>query len=105
MATGFGVPYEFNGKKVTRGKTKVGTTSTMRKSFERLVEAAEDHNAAKKDGNSAAPASHVHGKYSIPDCVKLLKSAKNDGFLNSHHFSYALEMLKDEQNRVLLISL
>jgi len=34
-----------------------------------------------------------------------LKSAKDDGFINGQQFSYALEMLKDEQNRVLLITL
>ncbi|KEH37806.1 hypothetical protein MTR_2g047922 [Medicago truncatula] len=54
------------GEKVTKGKAKVGTTTTMRKTFER---------------------------------------AKDDGFLNGQQFSYALEMLKDEQNRVLLMTL
>jgi hypothetical protein len=91
------------GEKVAKGRAKVGTASTMRKTFERLVEAAEDHNEVEKAGIAAT--SHVHGQYSIPDCVKLLKNAKDEGFLNSQQFSYTLEMLKDEQNRVLLISL
>ncbi|CAJ2646006.1 unnamed protein product [Trifolium pratense] len=91
------------GEKAAKGRAKVGTASAMRKTFERLVEAAEDHNDVEKAG--IATTSHVHGQYSIPDCVKLLKKAKDEGFLNSQQFSYALEMLKDEQNRVLLISL
>jgi len=91
------------GEKVTKGKAKVGTTTTMRKTFERLVEAAEDHNEVEKA--QIAATCHVHGEYSIPDCVKLLKSAKDDGFFNGQQFSYDLEMLKDEQNRVLLITL
>ncbi|XP_045816045.1 uncharacterized protein LOC123909273 [Trifolium pratense] len=91
------------GEKAAKGRAKVGTTLAMRKTFERLVEAAEDHNDVEKAGIAAT--SHVHGQYSIPDCVKLLKKAKDEGFLNSQQFSYALEMLKDEQNRVLLISL
>jgi hypothetical protein len=65
---------------------------------ESTYEAAEDHNEVERVGISAT--SHVHGQYSILDCVKLLKNAKDEGFLNTHQFSYALEMLKDEQNRV-----
>ncbi|KEH19292.1 hypothetical protein MTR_8g446440 [Medicago truncatula] len=91
------------GEKVTKGKAKVGTTTTMRRTFERLVEAAEGHNEVEKA--QIAATSHVHGEYSILDCVKLLKSAKDDGFLNGQQFSHALEMLKDEQNRVLLVTL
>jgi hypothetical protein len=77
------------GEKVAKGNAKVGTSLTMRKTFERLVEAAEDHNEVEKAGIAAT--SHVHGQYSIPDCVKLLKSAKDEGFLNGQQFSYALE--------------
>jgi len=90
-------------EKVTKGKAKVGTTTTMRITFERLVDATEGHNEVEKAKIVAT--SHVHGQYSIPDCVKLLKSAKEDGFLNGQQFSYALEMLKDEQNQVLLVTL
>ncbi|CAJ2635820.1 unnamed protein product [Trifolium pratense] len=91
------------GDKGTRGKTKVGTATTMKNTFERLVQAAESHNEVEKA--EIAASSHVHGQYSIPDCVKILKSVKEDGLLDGQQFSYALEMLKDESNRILLISL
>jgi len=89
------------GVKVIKGKTKVGTTTTLRKTFEQLVEANEGHNDVEKA--QIATISHIHGQYSIPYCVNLLKSEKVEGFLNGQQFSYALEMLKDDQNRVLLI--
>jgi hypothetical protein len=91
------------GEKGTRGKAKVGTATTMRNTFERLVQAAESHNEVEKAGIEAT--SHVHGQYSIPDCVKILKSVKEDGLLDGQQFSYALEMLKDESNRIILMSL
>ncbi|GAU28757.1 hypothetical protein TSUD_372660 [Trifolium subterraneum] len=87
----------------TRGKTKIGTAPTMRKTLERLVEAAEGHNEVEKAEIEAR--SHVNGQYSIPACVAILKTAKEEGFLNGQQFIYALELLKDEQNRVLMISL
>lgn len=91
------------GEKVTKGKTKVGTATTMRNTFERLVQAAEGHNEIEKA--EIAATSNVLGQYSIPDCVTILKSAKEEGHLNNRQFSYALEMLKDEDNRILLMSL
>lgn len=48
--------------------------------------------------------SHINGQYSILTCVEILKNAKKR-LLNGQQFSYVLEMRKDEQNRVLLISL
>ncbi|KEH30419.1 hypothetical protein MTR_4g069400 [Medicago truncatula] len=36
------------GEKVTKGKIKVGTATTMRNTFERLVQAAEGHNEIEK---------------------------------------------------------
>ncbi|AES68815.1 hypothetical protein MTR_3g015590 [Medicago truncatula] len=92
------------GVKVTKGKTKAGTTTTMRITFERLVQAAEGHNEIEKA--EIAATSNVLGQYSIPDCViTILKCAKEEGHLNSRQFSYALEKLKDEDNRILLMSL
>lgn len=91
------------GEKVTKGKAKVGSAVTMRNTFERLVQAAESHNEVEKA--EIAATSNVHGQYSIPDCVKILKSVKEEGLLNGQQFSYALELLKDENNRILLMSL
>ncbi|XP_045800098.1 L10-interacting MYB domain-containing protein-like [Trifolium pratense] len=91
------------GEKGTKVKTKVATATTMRSTFERLVQAAESHNEVEKA--EIAATSHVHGQYSIPDCVNILKSLKEEGLLDGQQFSYALEMLKDESNRILLMSL
>ena len=90
-------------EKAGKSKAKVGTAPTMRKTLERLVQAAENHNEIEKAEIEAT--SHVNGKYSIPTCVAILKSAKEEGLLDGKQFSYALEMLKDEQNRVLLMTL
>jgi len=90
-------------EKAAKSKAKVGTAPTMRKILERLVQAAENHNEVEKAEIEAT--SHVNGKYSIPTCVAILKSAKEEGLLDGKQFSYALEMLKDEQNRVLLMTL
>jgi hypothetical protein len=91
------------GEKGTKVKTKVGTATTMRNTMERLVQAAESHNEVEKAEIVAT--SHVHGQYSIPDCVKILKSLKEEGLLDGQQFIYGLEMLKDESNRILLMSL
>ncbi|CAI8589928.1 unnamed protein product [Vicia faba] len=91
------------GEKVTKDKTKVGTASTMRNTLERLVQAGEGHDEIEKAENTVM--FHVHEQYSILDCVKILKSVKEEGFLDGQQFSYALEMLKDENNIILLMSL
>lgn len=79
--------------KSTKGKEKVVTT---------LVQAESQNEVGK---NEIAATSHANVDYSIPDCVKVLKGAKEAGLLNGREFSYALEMLRDDQTRVLLISL
>ena len=71
--------------------------------MERLVEAAENHNEAEKD--EIAATSHVHGQYSIPECIQVLKNLKEEGRLDGRQFSYAVDLIKDSQNRVILMSL
>lgn len=90
-------------EKATKSKAKVGTAPAMRKTLERLVQVAENHNEVEKVEIEAR--SHFNEKYSIPICVAILKSAKEEGLLDGKQFSYALEMIKDEQNRVLLMTL
>ncbi|XP_057420450.1 uncharacterized protein LOC130714557 [Lotus japonicus] len=90
-----------NNNKVTMGKGKVGTATAMRKSSERLVEAAEIHNEAKKEETAAI----FHDQYSIPECIRVLISLKEKGRLDQRQFIYALELLKDDHNRVILMSL
>lgn len=62
------------GDKVAKGKSKVGTATAMRKTLERLVQAAESHNEVEKE--ELAATSHLHGQYSIPNCVEVLKPLK-----------------------------
>jgi len=76
------------GEKVTKGKTKVGTTTTMQNTFERLVQATEGHNEIEKV--EIAATSYVHGQYSIPGCVTTWKSVREEGHLNGRQFCYAL---------------
>ncbi|XP_057457424.1 uncharacterized protein LOC130748255 [Lotus japonicus] len=92
-----------NKNKVTMSKGKAGTATAMRKSLERLVEAAENHNEAEKEEIPAT--SHVRGQYSIPECIQVLKSLKEERRLDRRQYSYALELLRDYQNRVILMSL
>lgn len=69
---------------MTKGKAKVGTTTTMRNTFELLTEASVGHNEVEKA--QIAVTSNVHVQYSIPDYIILLKSAKEDGFLNEQQY-------------------
>jgi len=41
----------------------------------------------------------------VRDCVTILKSVKEEELLNGQQFSYVLEMLQDENNKILLMSL
>ncbi|CAL5193187.1 unnamed protein product [Lathyrus oleraceus] len=57
---------------------------------------------AKED---IAAASYVSGQYSIPNCIHVLRNLKQNGRLYGKRFSYALELIKDSKNRVIVISL
>ncbi|CAJ1978912.1 unnamed protein product [Sphenostylis stenocarpa] len=61
------------------------------------------HNEAEEDdieGNS-----DVHGKYCMPNCIAVLKSLKEEDFLSRQQFSFALELIKDPQNRIIVMCL
>ncbi|KAK2381823.1 hypothetical protein QL285_069404 [Trifolium repens] len=64
------------GEASARGKAKIGTAPAMRKTLERLVEAAEGHNEVEKAEIEAR--SNVNGQYSIPACVAILKKSMDD---------------------------
>jgi predicted RNA-binding Zn ribbon-like protein len=68
------------GETSARGKAKIEIATTLRKTLERLVEAAKGHNEVEKDEIEAR--SLVNGQYSIPAYVAILKSAREEGFLN-----------------------
>ncbi|CAJ2642488.1 unnamed protein product [Trifolium pratense] len=50
-------------------------------------------------------ASYVDGQYSIPNCIEVLINLKDILLLNGTQFSYALELIKDSKNRVIVVSL
>lgn len=86
------------GETVAKDTTKVGFATSMRK-IERFVEATELNN----DG--IAGPSYVCGKYSIPNCIEVLKNIQGEGLLNDRQFCFALELLRNGQSRVILMSL
>lgn len=86
------------GETVTKDTTKVGFATSMRK-IERFVEATELNN----DG--IAGPSYVCGKYSIPNCIEVMKNIQGEGLLNDRQFCFALELLRNGQSRVILMSL
>jgi tRNA G26 N,N-dimethylase Trm1 len=85
------------GEKVTKDTGKVEFVTSMR-NIERLVEAAEVN-------NDIAGPSYVCGQYSIPSCIEVLKNIQREGLLNDRQFSYALELLRNSQSRVIFMSL
>ncbi|XP_058740126.1 uncharacterized protein LOC131612347 isoform X1 [Vicia villosa] len=52
-----------------------------------------------------AATSYVSGQYSVPNCIHVLRFLKEEGRLYGKRFSYALELIKDSKNRVIVISL
>lgn len=91
------------GDKLAKGKENVGTATTMSKILEQLLQAIKRHNKAEKV--EIAAASYVHGQYSIPECIKVLISLEEEGVLSDQQFTYALELIKDCQNTVILMCL
>jgi len=47
----------------------------------------------------------MSGQYSIPDCIDVLRNLKGKKLLKGLQFTYALELIKDSKNRVIVVSL
>lgn len=88
--------------KTLQAMSAKSTKGNKGKNVTTLVQAESENEVGK---NEIAATSHANVDYSIPDCVKVLKGAKEAGLLTGREFSYALEMLRDDQTRELLISL
>ncbi|XP_017972827.1 PREDICTED: uncharacterized protein LOC108661341 [Theobroma cacao] len=91
------------GKKVAKGKTKIGTAASLQRTLERLCEPAESHNATESAEISMS--SQAIGQYSIPECVRAMKYLQNEGRLSADEFNFALQLIKREENRLIFISL
>ena len=65
---------EETGKKMAKSKAKAKTGARMQRLLERIADAAESHNAIET--------SQVTRQYSIPECIQILKSLKDEGVLN-----------------------
>ncbi|CAI8613882.1 unnamed protein product [Vicia faba] len=60
----------------------------------------------KTEQDDIAATSYVNGQYSIPNCIDVLKILKDSKILRDNSFiSYALELIKDRENRVIVVSL
>ncbi|XP_017981015.1 PREDICTED: uncharacterized protein LOC108663037 [Theobroma cacao] len=75
-------------KKVAKGKAKIGTAASLQRILERLCEVAESHNTIESAEISMS--SQAIGQYSIPECVRAMKSLQNEGRLSADEFNFAL---------------
>ena len=91
------------GKKMPKGKKKVGTAESIKQAISRIADAAESHNANEATEISAT--STVTGQYSIPECIRELKSLKEEGELTREQFGWAINLIQDDKCRVTLMSL
>ncbi|XP_058740127.1 uncharacterized protein LOC131612347 isoform X2 [Vicia villosa] len=58
------------------------------------------------ENEDIAATSYVKGQYSIPNCIDVLKILKDSKIVkDNNHISYALELIKDRENRVIVVSL
>ncbi|CAI8613690.1 unnamed protein product, partial [Vicia faba] len=74
------------------------------------TQASMSESDVKKERETAhdediAATSYVSGQYSIPNCIYVLKVLKEELHWFKKRFSYALELIKDSKNRVIVISL
>ncbi|KAK2426849.1 hypothetical protein P8452_41398 [Trifolium repens] len=46
----------------------------------------------------------MNGPYSIANCIKVLTNIRQSQKLTTTEYGYALELLKDSQNRVMVVS-
>ncbi|QCD87717.1 hypothetical protein DEO72_LG3g2257 [Vigna unguiculata] len=59
---------------------------------------------AEKDENENN--SDINGKYSIPNCIAVLKRLRKEFYsMNKLEYGFALESIKDPQNRIIIMSL
>ena len=60
------------------------------------------HQVEKDDSGDI---SYINGHYNIPNCIEILRKLKDRELLNGREFTYALELIKDGKNRVIVDSL
>ncbi|XP_061355112.1 uncharacterized protein LOC133299644 [Gastrolobium bilobum] len=106
-----GVPIEDNAINVTRAMPKeivkygdeefnldkhVSPVVSMQKTLEQIsndtTEAAE-----------MSDKSQVRGQFSIPNCIKILKTLNDEGKLDDEQFCYAVELLRVDKSRIIII--
>ncbi|RHN47559.1 hypothetical protein MtrunA17_Chr7g0254281 [Medicago truncatula] len=57
----------------------------------------------EKDDNGDT--SYINGQYNMPNCIETLRDLKARRLLDGKEFSFALELIKDGKNRVIVDSL
>lgn len=51
-----------------------------------------------------AASSYDNGQYSIQNCARILKELRTSRLLAEIYYGYCLELLKDRENRVMIVS-
>ncbi|KAI9115878.1 hypothetical protein K1719_012808 [Acacia pycnantha] len=90
-------------KKLAKGKQKSGIATSMLKTLDRMANAAESHNAA--EAVEMSQTSEINGHFSIPDGIKILRNLKDEGKLDVKQYFYALDLLRVQQERIIIMSL
>ncbi|KAK4284814.1 hypothetical protein QN277_001596 [Acacia crassicarpa] len=89
-------------KKMAKGTKKSGIATSMLKTLDRMANAAESHNVA--EAVEMSQTSEINGHFSIPDGIKILRNLKAERRLDVKQFFYAVDLLKVQQERIIIIS-
>ncbi|KAI9119623.1 hypothetical protein K1719_009499 [Acacia pycnantha] len=89
-------------KNLAKGKQKSGIATSMLKTLDRMANAAESHNAAEVFEMSQT--SEINGHFSIPDGIKILRNLKAKGKLDAKQYFYAIDLLRMQQERIIIMS-
>ncbi|KAI9083030.1 hypothetical protein K1719_034934 [Acacia pycnantha] len=84
------------------GKQKSGIAASMLKTLDRMANAAESHNAA--EAAEMSQTSEINGHFSIPNGIKILKNLRAEGKLDTKQFFYAVDLLRVQQERIIIMS-
>ncbi|KAK4260798.1 hypothetical protein QN277_003869 [Acacia crassicarpa] len=89
-------------KKMAKGKKKSGIATSMLKTLDRMTNAVERHNAA--EAVEISQTSEINGHFSIPDGIEILRNLKAEGRLDAKQFFYVVDLLRVQQERIIIMS-
>ncbi|KAI9073053.1 hypothetical protein K1719_044973 [Acacia pycnantha] len=74
----------------------------MLKTLDRMANATESHNAA--EAFEMSQTSEINGHFSILDGIKILRNLKAEGKLDAKQYFYAVDLLRVQQERIIIMS-